>query len=232
LFTEKVVNRFIETGLDDKKPNTKGTYRSALRRRGKRINKRGGWEPQGKQLARVHTKPPYTTAEVAILRQLPSVQSTELRRDRLATVIGLGLGAGLDGRDLPGLTAANITTTETGMTVRVTRKGRERTVPVLPGYRSLVAHALKLDPGTTIVPNGDNAVGNLFRNAHSDKIIIQASRLRSTWIVAQLNRQIPLPVLLRAAALRSARVVTDLLEYLDGYDAAESIEWLSGGNPG
>jgi hypothetical protein len=49
---------------------------------------------------------------------------------------------------------------------------------------------------------------------------IEASRLRNTWLVAAMCAPVPLADLLRAAGLRTARTIGDLLPYCPDADPA------------
>ena len=61
------------------------------------------------------------------------------------------------------------------------------------------------------------------RAVHADvtrSVDIEASRLRNTWLVAAMCANVPLADLLRAAGLRSARTIGDLLPYCPDADPA------------
>jgi hypothetical protein len=61
------------------------------------------------------------------------------------------------------------------------------------------------------------------RAVHADAtraVDIEASRLRNTWLVAAMCAALPMADLLRAAGLRSARTIGDLLPYCPDADPA------------
>ena len=79
---------------------------------------------------------------------------------------------------------------------------------------------------------GKNGITNVLKAVDTGELTVDPARLRSTWLVSQLNRRVPLPVLLRAAHLETTQTISDLLPYLDDYNPDQSIEWLTGTGTG
>lgn len=160
-------------------------------------------------------------------------------RRALSLLVGLGLGAGLDGRDLRHLTRDSFTDLEIGepapaLTVTVGGTERPRTVVVARAYEPLVREALALHDqarrGRTAPLLGRKADHrNVTTPAVAAAVTAQAgvavqvevNRLRATWLVACMSANVPLAALLAAAGLRSARTLTDLLAHCPAPDPAQ-----------
>jgi phage N-6-adenine-methyltransferase len=181
---------------------------------------------------------PYTPAQCARFVALARHQPTTGRKRNMAFLVGLGLGAGLDGRDLRAVTRADLVDVwlDPGtpiLTVTVTSTRGQRTVPVRAGYDLLVREGLALHdqgrrgPNAVLLgldPTRDHITSPVTERAVtadvSVSVDIEASRLRNTWLVAAMCAPVPLADLLRAAGLRSARTVGDLLAYCPDADPA------------
>ena len=172
---------------------------------------------------------PYSARECAAFVRLCRNQPTATKRRQLSIVLALALGAGLDGRDLRGVRASDITehTLPDGSTVLLVQitGDRPRTVAVRALYAPLLREALAahhaarrgrdalllgkdVDRRNVTGPALDRAV-----TATGFDVDVSVNRLRSTWLVACLTAGVPLPALLPAAGLRSARTIADLLTY-------------------
>lgn len=154
----------------------------------------------------------------------------------MAFMVGLGLGAGLDGRDLKTVTRddlgeVGLDPTKTILMVTVTGGREPRTVPVRAGYDVLVREGLTLHDqcgrGPRAVLLGQDTTRDHVtspvteRAVHADvtkSVNIDASRLRNTWVVAAMCANVPMADLLRAAGLRSARTISDLLPFCPDAD--------------
>ena len=122
---------------------SQSSSRSVLRRLARNLR------PHAAPLRLAHAKPgaPYTPAECAAFVRLAWHQPTPTRQRRLAFIVGLGLGAGLDALDLRQLAADHFeTVTVAGrdlLVVHVPGQGpRARTVVVRDEYVPLVRRAL------------------------------------------------------------------------------------------
>jgi hypothetical protein len=156
----------------------------------------------------------------------------------MAFLVGLGLGAGLDGHDLKTVTRADLVdvrldATTTVLMVTVSGATRPRMVPVRAGYDALVREGLKLHDqgrrGPRAVLLGLDTTRDHVTSPVTERAVtavvtvpvdIEASRLRNTWLVAAMCAPVPLADLLRAAGLRTARTIGDLLPYCPDADPA------------
>lgn len=207
---------------------SKATARSALRRILRNL------DPSAAHLRLEHhkTSAPYTPAEADWFARAAWHQpTTALTRD-LCLIVGLGLGAGLDARDLRHLTRAAFAFTEvpgagtSTLFVSVPGVGpRSRSVPIRTAYvplvkRGLDLHAQSGKSASTLlidkVADRNNVVGplrNRSKTAEGERLEVRMSRLRNTWLVAQMCARVSLADLLPVAGLGSARTVTELLPY-------------------
>jgi len=214
-------------------PGSRATQRAVLRRALRSLDASA---PAAK-LAYQPVSAPYTPAQCARFVALARHQPTLGRKRNMAFLVGLGLGAGLDGRDLKTVGRDHVVEVRVDATtvlmVTVTGGRRPRTVPVRAGYDALVREGLELHDrcgrGPRAVLLGvdttrDHVTSPVTERAvHADvtrSVDIEASRLRNTWLVAAMCANVPLADLLRAAGLRSARTIGDLLPYCPDADPA------------
>ena len=203
------------------------TYRSVLRRALRALD-----PSPALVIAYQPVAGPYSPAECAAFVRLARNQPTGPRRRELSAIVGLGLGAGLDGRDLRTLSPTDITDLPevqlpdgtVGLLVTV-RGARPRQVPVRLEYVALVREAMALHaqqdrtdttPLVGLRPDRRNVTSSSLARAvtaTSTGVDVIPARLRSTWLVACLSADVPLRELLHAAGLRSARTLIDLLPY-------------------
>ena len=182
---------------------------------------------------------PYSAAECAALVRLARHQPSESRRRELSFVVGLGLGAGLDGRDLRNTDRSSFVDLELPgeepvLAVRVGCTERPRTVVVRLDYEPLVREALASHDaarrGASAPILGRSAsrrnittpvMEHAVTARAGERVAIEVNRLRATWLVAAMCARVPLGALLSAAGLRSARSLTDLLVHCPTPDPAE-----------
>lgn len=230
LLTPGVVDTYL--AFSPGPPSSRATQRAVLRRA---LNALDG----SKRAVKLPYQPvaaPYTPAQCARFVALARHQPTIGRKRSMAFLVGLGLGAGLDGHDLKTVTRADLVDVWLEpatpiLTVTVTGARGQRTVPVRTGYEALVREGLALHdrsgrgPGAALLGGGttrQEVTGPVTShavtadaNVHVD---IEANRLRNTWLVAAMCAAVPVADLLRAAGLRTARTIGDLLPYCPDAD--------------
>jgi hypothetical protein len=171
--------------------------------------------------------PPYTPAECEEFVWLATSQPTAARERNACYLLGLSLGAGLGPGDLRGVRRCHITEIldpDRGTYLEVTVLGGRdsRTVPIRRQYEPLIRHALELSadgPTDALVLGQKETRRNVTINARrgivtatvGEVITIEPNRLRTTWLFACMNADVPLADLLRLAGLRTARTLADLL---------------------
>ncbi|HEU4675331.1 MAG TPA: hypothetical protein VFS29_05055, partial [Motilibacteraceae bacterium] len=214
---------------------SKATVRSVLRRAVRSLSA----APASATVAYQPVAAPYGRAECARLVRLARNQPTVDGRRALSLLVGLGLGAGLDGRDLRHVTRDGFTDVEIGepvpaLAVAVGGTERPRTVVVARAYEPLVRESLALHDkakrGRTAPVLGRKAtrrnvttptVASAVTAQAGVTVEIEVNRLRATWLVACMSANVPLAALLAAAGLRSARTLTDLLAHCPAPDPAQ-----------
>ena len=169
-------------------------------------------------IGHIAVKPPYTPAEAAVIARVAGTQPTHAKGRDLAAVVGLGLGAGADSVDLRHLYVRDIDDRSAQGLVVHFAGNRPREVPVRANLEGLVRSALANRRATDLVLGHQldrrNTAARAVNNAALYKVPhIEPARLRATWLVDVMTDTIPIGLILRAAGLKSARTLTDLLPY-------------------
>jgi hypothetical protein len=220
---------------------SRATRRSVLRRALRSLDATGRPAP----IAYQPVAGPYTPAECAAFVRLARHQPSPSRRRELSFVVGLGLGAGLDGRDLrhvtrDGFADVDLGEPTPGLAVAVAGGDRPRTVVVRRAYEPLVREALASHDAarrgrTASILGRSQSRRNITTPVMThavtaratETVAIEVNRLRATWLVAAMCAPIPLGVLLAAAGLRSARSLCDLLSYCPAPDPVVVVAALA-----
>lgn len=223
LLSAPLEEAFIRRRVDDPGAPTGsvGTERSVLRRCLRSL------DADAVDVVLNHTPvaPPYTPDQCEQFAMVALAQNTVARERNACYLIGLSLGAGLAPEDYRAVRCADITeqhTTDgtTYLTVTVTRAGASRTVPIRSAYEPLVRRALELStdlPSDALVLGGKATKRNVTESARREILTargpldLEVNRLRTTWLFALMNAQVPLRELLQMAGLRSPRTLTNLL---------------------
>ena len=226
----ETVERFVHQGVAD--TPSRATYRSVLRRIGPELTATAPWEARPAALARRHVAPPYSDGELAGLRAAAGMQATAGRVRAARTLLALGAGAGLDGRWVAKVSAADVIARDGSVRVRVGEPS-PRFVPVLVDWEREVfdlartAEACFLVGGRSTAKNRAGSLAASLEVGHGCPRF-SASRLRSTWLVHHLRLGTRLPELTRAAGLAGITVVSDLLEHVVPIGEDEAAEMLRG----
>lgn len=222
---DTTLDRYTDEAMQSDPRATVATRRSEVR--GALRAARPG--PRPTKLPYRPVRPPYVSAEVAYHVRLAKNQPTASRRRGVAFIVAAGYGAGLDPRDMATVRRQDIFVLdlpdgELAVAIKVAGD-RPRTVVVRRDYQDLLLFAVQTHreegratsglmlgrkPGRRNVTTP--ALERLV-TAEGREVVIEVSRLRSTWLVAQMSTAVPLGVLLAAAGLRSVRALADLLPY-------------------
>lgn len=122
-------------------------------------------------------------------------QSTELRRERAAVIVGLGLGAGL-GAEVARVKARDVTLDTNGVVwVAVphrTAKGAAPAIPVTAALaRSVWEVAQKREPDELLLGGAESDIGEITRRLNLNRsFTVELDRLRATW-VREVVRHLP-----------------------------------------
>jgi len=232
-FTSNSIDLFCEHGLDGREVSTRSTYRTRLTpiavavdpdAIARPIYTTGGHQP---------LRPCYTANEERSIRRAVNSHPGGVTGRKLAAVVGLAAGAGLDTMDMRYLQRNNICIGDNGITIEVSGSRPRQTV-VRKIYEDMLIAGLEgLSPKQLVFgtkKNRRNVLGNVFANAvvFDDTPNIEVSRLRATWLAAHMQAAVPIQMILNAAGLKSARALVDLLPYLPDTDGDTAAVVLRG----
>jgi integrase len=231
LLHRSVIERFVQVGLAGRSDALRRTARTNLRFVAR-------WcgiavEPAPAALRRTRAKAPYSPAEVDAWFALAAAQPTEVRRQHLAGLLCLGLGAGLERAELRGVTGGHVQSRSGGVVVAVEGR-RRRCVPVLARYHQpLLASARFAGDGFVCggaSPTRKNVTSNLVDRlaGGADLGRLDVGRLRATWLVEHLDR-LGIAALFSAAGITCSQRIGDLAARLPTPDEATLVEILGGG---
>jgi integrase len=230
LLRVSVIERFCTVGLSDSSDSRRRSVRANLRWLARRVTPELV-APAAVAWSRSPTKLPYTGDEVAAYFALAGAQSTEARRQRLAGLLCLGLGAGIERAELRDVRGHHVLA-RPGATVVVIGGRRARIVPVLSRYQAaLRASAVFAGDGFIcggVSPDRKNLTARLVAgiDGGTDLAALDVGRLRATWLCEQLVR-LGVPQLLAAAGVRHSQRIFDLAATLGAGDEAGLIQRLS-----
>lgn len=192
-------------------------YRSRLRGIVRKVNPSGTGVSATVAMAHKPIQAPYSPAETAALVRIARTQPSANLGRQLCACVGLGLGAGLDSRDLRPLRRKDVVDHgDDGIRVKVSGPS-PRSVWVRIDFESLVRAGLNgLGKDRLIIGVSEdrrNVAAKVFEQAHilGDAPPFSQSRMRITWLAGLLAEAIPLPVIMDAAGLSSARTLTELV---------------------
>lgn len=224
------VERFITTALAWSR--SRATYRSDLRRIGRKLTRHAPWEPPPEAIPRRVLAPPYSRKELGAFRRMAEQQASPERRRAAKAFIALGAGAGLDGRWCTRVRAADITPGRSGVLVRV-GPPRPRSVPVLASFEADLIELAEGPPERFLVGGtatsrrrASNLLAGLKWPPGSPSL--STRRLRSTWLAHHLTAGTRLPELARSAGLVGVAVLGDLLKFVPPLDDRDAIRQLRG----
>lgn len=195
-------------------------YRSRLRGITKQLHPAGVGAQLVARQAHIAVKPPYSPFEIAAIIKIANTQPSLITGRQLCACVGLGLGAGLDSADLKPLRGRHVIDTgEDGIRIEVP-EGRVRIVWVRREFEPMVRAAMQgVTAGQLVVgrkAERRNVAAKVFEQAHilGNAPHFEQSRMRTTWLASLLADGVPLPVIMDAAGLVSARTLTDLIPHL------------------
>ena len=209
------VERFTTTAL--RPIPSRDTYRTVLRRLGRKLTQEAPWPPPPERFGRRHRAVPYTAPELELLMQAAHRQSTTMKRRTALGLIALGAGAGLDGRWVADVRGSHVVRVNGCVVVRV-GEPRRRSVAVLKRFEDLVAE-LAEEAGSGFIVHGSTSHRNrpwrlvrAFERGRGPALSVP--RLRSWWLAEHLRRGTRLPELLSAAGTDRVDSIGELLAYV------------------
>lgn len=176
--------------------------------------------------------PCYTPTELTVIARVAATQPTPARQRGLAAVVALGAGAGADSIDLRPLRVENIENLGSdGWQVHF-QDPRPRIVPVRARFDTLVARAVAGRAGHELLIGTKADRRNTAAQVIGEAAVlegppIEPARLRATWLADLMTDVVPLGVILRAAGLKSARSLADLLPHLEPWLMFKNLDQSS-----
>lgn len=217
------IDRFFAEGCAHLTPGTRTNYRSMLRLLGREVIGPTLFPPPTLVVPRPNPRLPYTAAEVNGLVAWAAGLATEAMRSGMTILLALGLGAGLTAEEIRRLVGTDVTVDDGGVLVSVIGD-RARQVPVLRRWERAVAAAAAA--GTSPVFNSGrdrirkHDTSNFVERCSDGHMTVSLQRLRTTWIVGQVQAGTPLVALAAAAGVNLAQ----LARYLPLVPVAEPAE--------
>lgn len=197
LFRLDLIERYIEVGMPSAAESTRATRRSILRRIARHVSPDLKNLPAPTPLPYRRVRPPYSNDEVAGYFRLARSQPTEARHQSVAGVLLLGLGCGMDCRDLGWVRGSDVTMSDGVITVRVCGGSRPRTVVCLANYEAPLWELAQLR-GESLLVGGQklgrhNITSNCLAAMITDSTMprLVPARLRSTWMFTHLQLGTP-----------------------------------------
>ncbi|MGI9091704.1 MAG: hypothetical protein ACR2GG_11475 [Gemmatimonadaceae bacterium] len=235
LFGLDLIERYIAVGMPSAAESTRATRRSILRRIARHASPALNHLPAPSPLPYRRVRAPYSPDEIAGYLRLVQAQPTEGRRRSLSAVLRLGLGCGLDCRDLGWVRGSDVTREQDGVvTVHVCGGSRPRPVVCLAAHEDEISQ-LAQGCGERLMIGGKvlgrhNVTSVTLANLITDSTLprLVTSRLRSTWMLTHLQLGTPLPIFMPAAGLTTVRPLEDLLHHLPDADPEVAAPWLRG----
>lgn len=233
IFARDTIAHYIAVGMPNSKPSARGNNRSQLLRmsevllgRSASLRKLGALPPSDPSA-------PYSTAELIALRNWADAQTTASRRVNAATLLALGVGAGLSASEIGYTRARHLRIDNEGVVVDV-RGERARSVPVLYMWEDVLRErAQQLAPErfafreehTVFYPN---LISNFVNRSQWGKVRPQTQRMRATWIVHHLTIGTPVVPLMHAAGVESLEAFTRYTRFVPTIDEMVARRVLSG----
>lgn len=220
VMTTALIDEFTRVGSAGSSDAMRARRRTELLRMARAVNPGPEAPPRLSPIPHQAIRPPYTPAEMVVLRRVAREQPPGARRRHLCALVALGAGAGADSVDLRGLRVEHVVDLGQDRGWQVAFQApRPRIVPVRVEYESLLAEAVACRAGDHLVIGTKADRRNTAARVIERAVLIgvpdlDQSRLRATWLADLMTDPVPLGVLLRAAGLLSARSLAELLPHL------------------
>jgi hypothetical protein len=225
-----VVEQFCTVELANDR--SQATYRSDLRRMGRRLTVNAPWEPRPVAMATRQIAAPYSPGEIAMLRRDVVEQPTPARLRGGRVLLALGLGAGLDGRWAARITGSDIVRRGPVFEVETAAPAPRRVVVRADWEEEIQALAAEAgaEPLIGRHPPSKNRVAHVTKRLvfPAGHPVLSPPRLRSTWLLTLLDEGVRLPELCAVAGIKGFTAFADLMPYFSPLDQAVADEMLRG----
>lgn len=212
------VERYCLQAAPGRTPSSIARVRTELRRLGRSLTRRAPWEPPPEPYARTKRLASYSVAELHAVERDIRRQATPARCRAARAAAAMGLGLGLDGRWIAKIRGTDVWVSDGHVEVEIPEPMPRLVVARVQYESELIELAAEAEDGPLLgfKVGSKNAASHFARQIVIDqgRVPFSPARLRSTWIVAQLEAGTQLPVLLKAAGLRAVESLDDLLPYV------------------
>lgn len=208
-----------------KTAGTRRTARRDLLATGRIVNPKTEWPMQVEPVPRSDRAEPYSEEEIESFVRAAVEYPGDRQRRLLQVCLALGLAAGLDGRSVPEIAPADISSSNGVVTVQL----RSGVVVPLPGIFGewLTAWANTTAPGQPIV--GKQLINQLVSTLESDTgQQLRLARLRTTWIVALLECRLPIQDILLVTGLKTPSSLERYVAFASPVSVSEASQLLAG----
>ncbi|TFB76736.1 site-specific integrase [Cryobacterium glaciale] len=181
-----------------------------------------------------HRRRPFTIAEVASMHSWAASLTTDLKRQNAQALLGLAGGAGLRANEIIDLRLGDIDIVDGRLFVTVPGMNSRR-VPVRhPWNRTLLRSLAGRTDSSEYVFRAyrfeeyrPRAI-QTFLTDHPGRVRATLTRLRATWIVAQIDNGLPLPVLMALAGFSTTGSLDKHLVHAQPLDVANYVGLVIG----
>jgi hypothetical protein len=221
MLTSAAIDQYTRVGMLDIPERTRADIRSDLRRVAAHAALSAEAPPVTPKNQHFTVKPPYTQREIESIQLAIRTQAKPAIAAKLRVFVSLGAGAGLDQRDMTGMTRSDIVDHGTqGIEITV-RGSRPRTVWLRAEWEDTLRLGLAdLGHRVHVLGSAEPAkdyIGDLYSvslrclegGAH-----VTQSRLRNTWLTTLISEPISLWTIMQVAGLQTARTLVELTRFL------------------
>jgi integrase len=190
-----------------------------------------------KPLPSLHRRPsrrPFTSAEVASMHSWAASLTTVLKRQNAQALLGLAGGAGLRTDEIIDTRIGDVDVVDGRVFVNVPGS-RPRRVPVRNPWNRTLMRSLagRANPDEYIfrayrLDEYRPRAIQTFLTDHPAQVRATVSRLRSTWIVAQIDNGLPLPVLMAIAGISASSGLDKHLVHARHLNVADYVGLIIG----
>jgi hypothetical protein len=221
LLTSAAIDQYTRLGMHHIPERSRADIRSDLRRVAAHAALSAEAPLTSPTSRHFDVKPPYTNRQVESIRLAIRTTVKPEIAAKLRVFVSLGIGAGLDQRDMTGMKRTDIVDHgEQGIEITV-RGNRPRSVWLRAEWEDTLREGLSgLRATTHILGNAEPAkdyIGDLY-STHlrclEGRAHVTQSRLRNTWLTTLISEPISLWTIMQAAGLATARTLVELTRFL------------------
>jgi integrase len=230
VFAQPTIEKYVGEGMTNHTDASRGTIRSRLLRASEALLNVRTDRTALQGLRPSDASAPFNADELVELRVWAKAQPTAARKISAGVLLSLGIGAGLQGNEIIAARVGDIDLLDQGAVIRV-RGEREREVPVLRRWEKPLINRVKNGDLDSFVFREQRKTENHnlitdFISRSEAPFVIQARRMRSTWLVHHIDNGTPVVPFMQAAGIQSLEALDRFLPYAATYDGPHSVAVL------